>query len=136
MQCPFCKETIQEGAIKCRHCGSMLNAPPSGATSQGMNPPYQQKSFMPIWQSILIAVGILILALVTKVNAVMYLVILGSAIWAAVDSSKLNISQYKSSFCKAPWQVAVGMLLLWIVIFPWYLTFRSKINSGLVSRAV
>lgn len=26
MQCPFCKETIQEGAIKCKHCGSILNS--------------------------------------------------------------------------------------------------------------
>lgn len=25
MQCPFCKEEIQEGAIKCKHCGSMLS---------------------------------------------------------------------------------------------------------------
>lgn len=24
MQCPFCKEEIQEGAAKCKHCGSML----------------------------------------------------------------------------------------------------------------
>lgn len=25
MNCPFCKETILDGAIKCKHCGSMLN---------------------------------------------------------------------------------------------------------------
>ena len=24
MKCPFCKEDILEGAIKCKHCGSML----------------------------------------------------------------------------------------------------------------
>jgi len=25
MICPYCKETILDGAIKCKHCGSMLN---------------------------------------------------------------------------------------------------------------
>jgi uncharacterized Zn finger protein (UPF0148 family) len=24
MECPFCKEEIKDGAIKCKHCGSML----------------------------------------------------------------------------------------------------------------
>lgn len=27
MLCPFCKEEIADGAIKCKHCGSMLSAP-------------------------------------------------------------------------------------------------------------
>ena len=29
MECPYCKEEIQEGALKCKHCGSMLT--PAGA---------------------------------------------------------------------------------------------------------
>lgn len=29
MECPYCKEEIQEGALKCKHCGSMLT--PTGA---------------------------------------------------------------------------------------------------------
>ncbi|MBK5275295.1 MAG: DUF2628 domain-containing protein [Desulfuromonadales bacterium] len=29
MTCPYCKETILDGAIKCRFCGSMLNADPA-----------------------------------------------------------------------------------------------------------
>jgi hypothetical protein len=28
MTCPFCKENIIDGAIKCKHCGSMLNLDP------------------------------------------------------------------------------------------------------------
>ena len=29
MTCPYCKETILDGALKCKHCGSMLNLDPA-----------------------------------------------------------------------------------------------------------
>ena len=31
MTCPFCRETILDGAVKCKHCGSMLNLDPTNA---------------------------------------------------------------------------------------------------------
>lgn len=31
MTCPFCKENILDGAVKCKHCGSMLNPDPSSS---------------------------------------------------------------------------------------------------------
>jgi len=39
MICPYCKETILDGAIKCRHCGSMLNTNPAhGMTTDTITP--------------------------------------------------------------------------------------------------
>lgn len=35
MICPFCREEIQEGAIKCKHCGSMLTQATGAGTKSG-----------------------------------------------------------------------------------------------------
>jgi hypothetical protein len=56
--------------------------------------------------------------------------VLVTALWAAIDSSKLQLKRYKSGISYGPVVLFIACVLLWIVGFPWYLSIRHKIKGG------
>jgi hypothetical protein len=62
------------------------------------------------------------------------LLVVGSAVWAAWDSSQIRLRDYKSGFSNEPVGIALGILLIWIVAFPVYLSKRYRISQGTLPR--
>ena len=56
-------------------------------------------------------------------RVVMFFVVVGSAVWVGADASHRDFSG--SSFASKTWHWVVGILLLWIVVFPVYLAKRG-----------
>lgn len=85
-------------------------------------------------KAVLFTVGLFFLALgltsMTGFGSIMWLMILGTSIWAAVDSVKVGTKNYKTGISAGPAVVLIGCLLLWIVVFPWYLISKGKIERG------
>jgi uncharacterized membrane protein YciS (DUF1049 family) len=71
----------------------------------------------------------------THVPAV-WLLILGSAAWAAWDSTQIHIREFKTTMAVTPIVLGLGIVVLWIVFFPWYLAVRYRIGQGTQPRKV
>ena len=118
MICPFCKEMIQDGAIKCKHCGSMLvEVSRSGGGMES-------------WQAWLLALALFVVLIVLGAihGALPFVVVISSTIWASFDAASIRAKEYSSS--ASPVTILVAGLLLWIVAIPWYIYLRSNILAG------
>ncbi|MEJ2367122.1 MAG: hypothetical protein P8Z49_01905 [Acidobacteriota bacterium] len=56
------------------------------------------------------------------------LIVVGTSLWVLVDALNIGVKrgQMKGVASSGPVTWAVGCLLLWIIIFPWYLIVRNK----------
>jgi hypothetical protein len=88
---------------------------------------------MKTWIAILFTIGLLAMCLVISLLIgfdLTWIMVLGTAIWVAIDSSRLQLRRYKSDISYGPVVLFIACALLWIIGFPWYLSMRYKIKTG------
>jgi len=90
--------------------------------------------FMKIGLAILLTIVLIVVALFLNEmleGNIFMLMMVATGIWAAWDSSKIELKKYKSGISYGPIGIFVCHIGLWFVAFPWYLSMRYKIKNGL-----
>ncbi len=118
-ECPFCKEEIQDEAVKCRHCGSMVG---QGTVSEALPAELKKWNWAaflwgPIW-AIGHSVWIGLLGFVPYVGIIM-LFVLGAKgnQWAWEKNTYSSIDEFKlkqKKWIKA-WFIIFGVLIIGII---------------------
>ena len=85
------------------------------------------------WIAILFTIGLLaVCAVISRLISFdfTWIMVLGTALWAAIDSSKIQLKRYKSGISYGPVVLFFGFVIIWVIAFPWYLIVRHKIKTG------
>ncbi len=134
--CPFCGEKILAVAIKCKHCGSDLQAQAGSAAKKPGEALGILMLVLPLVGVALIWLWIANMNLLqgprTALGVVLGLVVLGTAALAAVEASQLGMGSRPDSKGKqgsGPITWFFGTVLLWIICFPLYLFQRSRYGA-------
>jgi hypothetical protein len=85
------------------------------------------------WMAILLTIALLgACTVIYKLTGfdLSWIMVVGTAVWAAIDSAKIHLKRYESGISYAPVVLFFGFVLLWFIAFPWYLVVRHKIKTG------
>lgn len=117
--CPFCAESINAKAIKCKHCGSNLNG-----ESGELGPLIL---IIPFISTLLILFWVGEMNLLQNPSSSLWLITIGTIILTSaliyLDAKRLKIADQSGN---GPFQWAVFSLFLWIVGYPLYFYVRKK----------
>ncbi len=56
-------------------------------------------------------------------------VLIAGGLWVYFDAQRLDLERYRTAL-RYPELACFGTILLWIIVFPWYLSARHKIIHG------
>jgi FtsH-binding integral membrane protein len=85
------------------------------------------------WLAILLTIALLaVCSAIYKLTGIhlSWIMVIGTALWAAIDSTKIHLKRYESGISYGPVVLFFGFVLLWFIAFPWYLIVRHKIKTG------
>ena len=87
------------------------------------------KTWIAILLMVVLIVGCGFLVALTGINIYVPMIV-GTSVWAGVDSARLHLRRYQSGISYSPVVLAILISMFWIVGFPWYLSMRHKIITG------
>jgi hypothetical protein len=146
--CMKCGKPLVPGAKFCPDCGtSIAGSDSSGTPAPSVAPEETVTKTLSGWKAVGVSVGILVAACVAGIvmafagilpfslaSAPIIVMVIGTSIWAAFDSSRIGLRAYKTQLAAHPVILMMGLWLLWIITFPWYLVVRSKIRARTLAK--